>query len=151
MNKRPLSKDDIKEIDAFDSKRNRYKAYLIRKFAFSDLPDMNLVHFMGWGTPTDEYIPEPEAQNTNNPDKSRILPRDDKSKTGNGGMADKTIDDVMKLYKDENMSILEGKAKAQAEEYNKEHPGAADAKKRAVVASEITAVIAAQVVSKQQP
>lgn len=149
MNNRPLSKDDIKEIDAIDSQRNRYKAYLIRKFAFSDLPDMNLVHFMGWGTPTDEYIPEPEAQNTNNPDKSRILPRDDKSKTGNGGMADKTIDDVMKLYKDENMSILEGKAKAKAEEYNKEHPGAADAKKRAVVASEIAAVIAAQeVVSK---
>jgi hypothetical protein len=149
MNKRPLSKDEIKEIDAIDSHRNKYKAYLIRKFAFSDLPDMNLVHFMGWGTPTDEYIPEPEAHNTNNTEKSRILPRDDKSKTGNGGMADKTIDDVMKLYKDENMSILEGKAKAQAEEYNKEHPGAADAKKRAVVASEIAAVVAAQeVVSK---
>ena len=148
MNNRPLSKDDIKEIDAFDSQRNRYKAYLIRKFAFSDLPDMNLVHFMGWGTPTDEYIPEPEAYNTINAEKSRILPRDDKSKTGNGGMADKTIDDVMKIYKDENISILEGKAKARAEEYNKEHPSAAEAKKRAVIASEISAVIAAQVVSK---
>jgi hypothetical protein len=74
---------------------------------------------MGWGTPTDEYIPEPEAHNTNNTEKSRILPRDVTSKTGTGGIADKTIDEVMKLYKDENMSILEGKAKAKAEEYKK--------------------------------
>ena len=148
MNKGPLSKDEIKEIDAIDSQRNKYKAYLIRKFAFSDLPDMNLVHFMGWGIPTDEYIPEPEAHNTNNTEKSRILPRDDKSKTGNGGVTDKTIDDVMKLYQDENMSILEGKAKAQSEEYKKEHSHTAETKKQAVIAAEIAAVIAAQVVSK---
>ena len=112
MNKQPLSKDDIKEIDAIDTRGTRWKAYLIRKFGFPGLQNINLVHFMGWGTQSDEYIPEPEA---------KILPRDEKSPTGGTGIKDKTIDNVITLYKDVDMSTMEGKAKETAEEYKKEH------------------------------
>jgi len=109
MNKRALSKDDIKEIDAIDSKGTRWKAYLIRKFAFPDSQDMNMVHFMGWTTWADEFIPASEEQ-------KRILPRDEKSITGQNSKFDKTIDDVIKLYKDVDMEKMEMKAKDNAEE-----------------------------------
>ena len=109
MNKRALSKDDIKEIDAIDSKGTRFKAYLIRKFAFPDSQDMNMVHFMGWATWADEFIPAAEEP-------KRILPRDENSKTGQNQRFDKTIDDVMKLYQDVDMEKMEMKAKEKAAE-----------------------------------
>ena len=110
-NKNPVTKDDIKEIDAVNSRGDRWKAYLVKQFIFRDLQDMNLVHFMGWGKQSDEFIPEPEAR-------SRILPRDEKTSTGQG-ITDKTIDDVLKLYKDVDMAKLESQAIAESEEYNK--------------------------------
>ena len=125
-NTRPLSKDDIKEIDAIDSQGERYKAYLVRKFNFSDLEDMNMVHFIGWGKETDEYIPDSEATNTENP---KILKRNNTTKTGNGGITDMTIDDFMNLYKNDDMAKLEGTARAKAEEYKKKQEETVQLKK----------------------
>jgi hypothetical protein len=133
MNKRALSKDDIKEIDAIDSRGARWKAYLIRKFAFPDSQDMNMVHFMGWATQADEFIPASEEQ-------KRILPRDEKSKTGQWSKFDKTIDDVIKLYKDVDMEKMEMKAKDNAEELKED---ATPAKSSASAASAASAAAAA--------
>ena len=133
MNKRALSKDDIKEIDAIDSKGTRFKAYLIRKFAFPDSQDMNMVHFMGWATWADEFIPASEEQ-------KRILPRDEKSKTGQNSRFDKTIDDVMKLYQDVDMEKMEMKAKDKAEELKED---ATPVKSSASAASATAAAAAA--------
>jgi hypothetical protein len=108
-----ISKDDIKEIDAIDSQGNRYKSYLVRKFSFPGLENMNLVHFMGWGTATDEFIPDSEAD-------KKILPRDETSKTGQSTGQD-TIDQIMKIYEKVDMANMESKAKEAAEEYKKEH------------------------------
>lgn len=71
-----------------------------------------MVHFMGWGTATDEFIPDSEAE-------KRILPRDETSKTGQGAGQD-TIDQIMKIYEKVDMSKMESKAKEAAEEYKKE-------------------------------
>jgi len=108
-----ISKDDIKEIDAVDSQGNRYKSYLVRKFSFPGLENMNMVHFMGWGTATDEFIPDSEAD-------KKILPRDETSKTGQSTGQD-TIDQIMKIYEKVDMANMESKAKEAAEEYKKEH------------------------------
>ena len=133
MNKRALSKDDIKEIDAIDSKGARWKAYLIRKFAFPDLQDMNMVHFMGWATWADEFIPAAEEP-------KRILPRDENSKTGQNQRFDKTMDDVMKLYKDVDMEKMEMKAKEKAAELKED---ATPVKSSASAASATAAAAAA--------
>jgi uncharacterized protein YccT (UPF0319 family) len=97
---------------------------------------MNLVHFMGWGKQSDEFIPEPEAR-------SRILPRDDKTGTGQG-MSDKTIDDVLKLYKDVDMAKLESEAMAESEEYNKKQK---EASTTSAIATESRATSAAAAVA----
>ena len=112
--------NEIKEIDAIDSYGYRYKAYLIKKFSFPELEDMNLVHFMGWGTATDEFIPESEAS-------TRILPRDDKSNTGQAPDQD-TIEKIMKIYKKVDMTKMESKAKEKAEEYKNEQMDVTEAK-----------------------
>jgi hypothetical protein len=142
MNKRALSKDDIKEIDAIGSSGARWKAYLIRKFAFPDSQDMNMVHFMGWATQADEFIPASEEQ-------KRILPRDETSKTGQWSKFDKTMDDVMKLYKDVDMEKMEMKAKDKVEELKedatpvKSSASAASATAAAAAAAAATAAAAA--------
>jgi hypothetical protein len=113
----PLTKDQIKEIDAIDSNNVAYKGYLIRQFKFDGgLPPMNLVHFMGWGKGYDEYIPESEAS-------TRIFERGKYDKqpapiTGQDKGRDDTLDMVMKLYENDDMAKLEEKAKEQAQEYN---------------------------------
>jgi hypothetical protein len=115
-NLQPLTKDQIKEIDAIDSNRTAYKGYLIRQFKFDGgLPPMNLVHFMGWGKGYDEYIPEPEAS-------ARIFERGKYDKqpapiTGQEKGRDDTLDMVMALYETDNMATLEEKAKKAAQEY----------------------------------
>ena len=72
---------------------------------------------MGWGTASDEYIPEPEAS-------TRIFKRGENTKiqpkTGSYTSVDDTLDKVMTLYAKEDMAKLEEKAKNKAEEY-KEH------------------------------
>ena len=72
---------------------------------------------MGWGTASDEYIPEPQAS-------TRIFKRGENTKiqpkTGSYTSADDTLDKVMALYVKEDMAKLEEKAKEKAEEY-KEH------------------------------
>ena len=113
----PLTKDQIKEIDAIDSNNVAYKGYLIRQFKFDGgLPSMNLVHFMGWGKGYDEYIPESEAS-------TRIFERGKYDKepapiTGQDKGGDDTLDMVMKLYEKVDMTILEETAKKKAQEYN---------------------------------
>ena len=135
-NTRPLTKEDIKEIDATDSFGIRYKAYLIRRFKFKDEPDMNMVHFMGWGTETDEFISATEEQ-------KRILPRDEASKTGQGQL-DKTIDDVMKLYKNVDMTKMESKAMEKSAEMKEQNaPAAAPAAASAAAAAAASAASAA--------
>ncbi len=117
-NLRPLTIDQIKEVDAIESSfGKRYKAYVIRQFIFNDkskdLKNINLVHFMGWGTDTAEYIPEPESA-------TRILERDENTETGQNTFVDDTVEKVMKLYENADMSKLEEKARKKAEEYEKE-------------------------------
>ena len=126
-NTRPLTKEDIEEIDAIDSFGLRYKAYLIRRFKFKDEPDVNMVHFMGWGTETDEFISATEEQ-------KRILPRDEKSKTGQGQL-DKTIDDVMNLYKNVDMTKMESKAMEKSAEMKERNAPAASAPAAAAAAA----------------
>ena len=126
-NTRPLTKEDIEEIDAIDSFGLRYKAYLIRRFKFKDEPDVNMVHFMGWGTETDEFISATEEQ-------KRILPRDEKSKTGQGQL-DKTIDDVMKLYNNVDMTKMESKAMEKSAEMKERNAPAASAPAAAAAAA----------------
>lgn len=113
----PLTKDQIKEIDAIDSNNVAYKGYLIRQFKFDGgLPSMNLVHFMGWGKGYDEYIPESEAS-------TRIFERGKYDKqpapiTGQDKGRDDTLDMVMKLYENDDMAKLEETAKKKAQKYN---------------------------------
>ena len=142
-NTRPLTKEDIEEIDAIDSFGLRYKAYLIRRFKFKDEPDVNMVHFMGWGTETDEFISATEEQ-------KRILPRDEKSKTGQGQL-DKTIDDVMKLYKNVDMTKMESKAMEKSAEMKERNaPAAPAASAPAAPAAAAAAAAAASAAAAQR-
>lgn len=140
----PLKKEKIEEIDAIDSLGNAYKAYLIRRFIFKDLQDINLVHYMGWGTASDEYIPEPQAS-------TRIFKRGENTKiqpkTGSHTSVDDTLDKVMTLYAKEDMAKLEEKAKAKAEEYKKNEKELEYSRK---LAAEITATAAATTAVQQQ-
>ena len=113
----------------------------MKQFIFRDLQDMNLVHFMGWGKQSDEFIPEPEAQ-------SRILPRDETTLTGQG-ITDKTIDDVLKLYKDVDMAKLEGEAMAMAEEYKKNQEEVSATRAAAAAAAAAASAAAAATVAKR--
>jgi hypothetical protein len=137
----PLTKDQIKEIDAIDSNNVAYKGYLIRQFKFDGgLPPMNLVHFMGWGKGYDEYIPESEAS-------TRIFERGKYDKqpapiTGQDKGRDDTLDMVMKLYENDDMAKLEEKAKEKAQEYND------NSKLSSTVAAIAATAAAQQVVSK---
>ncbi len=143
----PLKKEKIEEIDAIDSLGNAYKAYLIRRFIFKDLQDINLVHFMGWGTASDEYIPEPQAS-------TRIFKRGENTKiqpkTGSYTSVDDTLDKVMTLYAKEDMAKLEEKAKAKAEEY-KEHEKELEYSRKlaAEIAATAAATSAVQLASKK--
>ena len=145
-NLQPLTKDQIKEVDAIDSLGNPYKAYVIRKFIFddksNDLKNINLVHFMGWGTGSDEYIPEPESGKRifNRGENTKITP-----KTGQNTSFDDTLDKVMKLYEKEDMAKLEEKARKKAEEY-KEHEKELEYSRK--LAAQVAATAAAQVVVK---
>ena len=114
----PLKKEQIKEIDAINTLGIPWKAYLIRKFIFNDkdkdLENMNLVHLMGFGTASDEYIPESEES-------KRIFERGaNKNITpsiGQNSNMDDTIDKVVTLYQSEDMAKLEEKAREKAKEY----------------------------------
>ena len=139
----PLTKDQIKEIDAIDSGRTAYKGYLIRQFKFDDgLPPINLVHFMGWGKNYDEYIPEPEAS-------ARIFERGKYDKqpapiTGQEKGRDDTLDMVMALYEKDNMAILEEKARTAAQEYKDEN------KDVSKLSTEVAAMAAAQIITSNK-
>ena len=141
----PLTKDQIKEIDAIDSNNVAYKGYLIRQFKFDGgLPPMNLVHFMGWGKGYDEYIPESEAS-------TRIFERGKYDKqpapiTGQETGRDDTLDMVMKLYENDDMAKLEEKAKEKAQEYNNSNND--NSKLSSTVAAIAATAAAQQVVSK---
>ena len=139
----PLNKEKIEEIDAIDSQGNAYKAYLIRRFIFKDLQDINLVHFMGWDTAFDEYIPEPEAS-------KRIFKRGENTKiqpnTGQMPKDDDTLDKVMTLYAKEDMAKLEEKAKKKAEKYKKHEEEVEYSRK---LTEEIAATAAAAAASQQ--
>ena len=146
----PLTKDQIKEIDAVDSGRTAYKGYLIRQFKFDDgLPTMNLVHFMGWGKGNDEYIPEPEAS-------ARIFDRGKYNKqpapiTGQEKGRDDTLDMVMALYENDDMVILEEKARTEAQKYKDENKD--DSKvytEVAAMASAAAAAAAAQIIASNK-
>jgi hypothetical protein len=140
----PLTKDQIKEIDAVDSGRTAYKGYLIRQFKFDDgLPPINLVHFMGWGKVNDEYIPEPEAS-------ARIFERGKYDKqpapiTGQEKGRDDTLDMVMALYENDDMAILEEKARTAAQEYKDENKDVS--KLSTKVAAMAAAAAAAQIIA----
>jgi hypothetical protein len=141
----PLQKENIEEVDAIDSLGNAYKAYLIRRFIFKDLQDINLVHFMGWGTASDEYIPGPQAS-------TRIFKRGENNKiqpkTGQNTMYDDTLDKVMTLYANENMAKLEEKAKIKAEEYKQREKEVEYSRN---LAAEIAATAAASTALKLAP
>ena len=148
----PLTKDQIKEVDAIDSRGNPYKAYVIRKFIFddksNDLKNINLVHFMGWGTGSDEYIPEPESGKRifNRGENTTITPM-----TGQNTSFDDTLDKVMKLYEKEDMAKLEEKARKKAEEYKEEEKDLQYSRKLAAeVAATAAATAAAQLVAKKK-
>lgn len=137
----PLKKEKIEEIDAIDSLGNAYKAYLIRRFIFKDLQDINLLHFMGWGTASDEYIPEPQAS-------TRIFKRGENTKiqpkTGSYTSAHDTLDKVMALYVKEDMAILEEKAKEKAEEYKENEKEMEYSRKLTTEIAATAAITAAQ-------
>ena len=150
-NLQPLTKDQIKEVDAIDSFNNRYKAYVIRKFIFDDkqkdLQNINLVHFMGWGTDTAGYIPDSESA-------TRILDRDENTKTGQNTYVDDTVEKVTELYNELDMATLEEKARKKAEEYKEnenelEYSRQLMAKVTATAAATAAATASAQILSKK--
>jgi hypothetical protein len=97
---------------------------------------------MGWGTGSDEYIPEPESGKRifNRGENTKITP-----KTGQNTSFDDTLDKVMKLYEKEDMAKLEEKARKKAEEY-KEHEKELEYSRK--LAAQVAATAAAQVVVK---
>ena len=146
----PLTKDQIKEIDAVDSKGTAYKGYLIRQFKFDDgLPPINLVHFMGWGKVNDEYIPEPEAS-------ARIFERGKYNKqpapiTGQETGRDDTLDMVMVLYEKDDMAKLEEEARTAAQKYKDENKDVSKVSTEvAAMAGAAAATAAAQIIASNK-
>jgi len=126
---------DIKEVDAIDSKGNKYKAYVIKRFTFPDIQnqEMILVHYMGWNEIYDEIIPASE-------DSKRIFPRDSASLTGQNSKSDDTIDKVNFIYTKEVMAKKEEKAKEKAYELlDTAAPSSANADSTAAAAAAATA------------
>jgi len=118
-------KEEIKEVDARDSLGNWYKAYIIKHFKFDvvpELPEMLKVHFVGWGVGNDENIPVvKEAE--------RIRPRTPDAKTGQliATQKDDTIDGVIALYTENEMTRSKEKAEAEAREFKQDQPTVATA------------------------
>ena len=118
-------KEEIKEVDARDSLGNWYKAYIIKHFKFDvvpELPEMLKVHFVGWGVGNDENIPVvKEAE--------RIRPRTPDAKTGQliTTQKDDTIDGVIALYTENEMTRSKEKAEAEAREFKQDQPTGATA------------------------
>lgn len=117
-------KEEIKEVDARDSLGNWYKAYIIKHFKFDvvpELPEMLKVHFVGWGVDTDENIPVvKEAE--------RIRSRTPDAKTGQLiDQKDNTIDGVIALYTEIEMTRSKEKAEAEAREFKQDQPTGATA------------------------
>ena len=146
---------DIKEVDALDSKGNKYKAYVIKRFTFPDIQNQEMihVHFMGWNEIYDEFIPASEES-------KRIFPRDSASLTGQNSRLDDTIDKIKAIYTKEVMAKKEEKAKEKARELldtaappsaNANSTAAAAAAAAAATAAAMAAASVAQSLVKKKP
>ena len=90
----------IEEVDAKDSNGLWYKGYIVKRYNFDDLeppdnelPPITLLHFMGWGIDTDEFILTSEES-------EKIRPRQNTTSVGQLKQGDVTIDGLRKMYTD---------------------------------------------------
>jgi hypothetical protein len=100
--------DEVEEINA-ESIGEKYKAYIIKHFKFPNLPEMVLVHFMGWGLGHDEIMAQNDPKISVRTATSKEGPRQSK-------VNDLTKEDVVKLYTVDQMKIYSEKAKSMSKE-----------------------------------
>ena len=143
--------DEIKEVDAIDSRGTRFKAYVIKRYPFPPPgQDLILVHFMGWNESSDEFIPASEES-------TKILPRDSKTITGSYIQLDDTIDKVKQIYTEEVMKKKAEKAKEESKELSERSPSKVNSNSNsnsaaaaAATAAAMAAASVAQSLTKKQ-
>jgi hypothetical protein len=128
--------DEVEEINA-ESIGEKYKAYIIKHFKFPNLPEMVLVHFMGWGLGHDEIMAQNDPKISVRTATSKEGPRQSK-------VNDLTKEDVVKLYTVDQMKIYSEKAKSMSKELFDENTNDSNSIAIASIAAATAAAAAAK-------